>query len=274
MGNKEATRAIGPCSEEDDMHAYGMMRRVLVMLVVTALAMGLFGCSAGKVEPGASSGSDAAAGGSETIPVPGGWVTNADVPASALIDGQQAVFDRATEGYVGVDLMPVCVLGTQVVAGTNYAYLCLGTSAAEDPEAGWYVVVVYEDLAGTCEVSSVEEVDVSEPALASDEASEEPGAVVGGWAVSPQLTDETIAIPEEAASAFAAGGEGYVGLDLSPLALLATQVVAGTDYRILCVGAPTVSGAEPRLYVVDVHEDLEGRAGFTDVATFDLLAYV
>ena len=252
------------------MQAQGMTRRAFVTLGATALAMGLFGCG-GKVEPEADGGTHATAEGSEATPVTGGWEVNADVPMSAVTAEQQAVFDKASEGYAGMDLLPVCVLGTQVVAGTNYAFLCLGTPATAEPEAGWYVAVAYEDLEGTCEMSSVEQIDASEPATADASA---PEGLTGGWAVVPKLTNDTVAIPEEAASAFAAGGEGYTGMDLSPLALLATQVVAGTNYRILCVGAPTAPDAESELCVVDVFEDLEGRAEYSDLRTFDLLAYV
>ena len=250
------------------MGAQGMTRRAFITLGARVLATGLYG--RGKKDDSAVGGANAMQD-SESKPVMGGWEVSADFPMSALSDEQQAVFDRATEGYVGMDLQPVCVLGTQVVAGTNYAFLCLGTPVVAEPEAGWYVAVVYEDLKGACEIRSVEQIDVSEPALAETSDSE---TVLGGWAVTPKVTDDSIAITEEAASAFVAGGEGYVGMDLRPLALLATQVVAGTNYRILCVGAPVVPDAESGLYVVDVYEDLEGKAKYSDVSTFNLLAYV
>lgn len=257
------------------MYAQGMTRRAFVTLGATALAMGLFGCSGRKAEPEADDGTDVSAKDSEATAATGGWETNSDVPMSALSDEEQAVFDRALEGYSGMELQPVCVLATQVVAGVNYAFLCQGSSTTADSEPGWYVVVVYENLEGACEVSSVKQIDVSEPAVvADDEISDEAGAVVGGWTVAPQVTDDTIAIPEEAATAFALASEDYVGIDLSPLALLATQVVAGTNYRVLCVGAPVVPNAETRLFLVNVYENLKGKAEYSNVSTFDLLSYV
>ena len=256
------------------MYAQGMTRRAFVTLGATTLAMGLFGCG-GKTEPEADGGADATAKDSEATSVTGGWETNPDVPTSALSDEEQAVFDHAIEGYDGMELQPVCVLATQVVAGVNYAFLCQGSPTTANPEPGWYVVVVYENLEGACEVSSAKQIDVSEPAVvADDDLSDEAGAIVGGWTVAPQITDDTITIPDKAAAAFALAGEEYVGMDLSPLALLATQVVAGTNYRVLCVGAPVVPNAETRLFVVNVYEDLEGKAEYSNVSTFDLLAYV
>lgn len=64
------------------------------------------------------------------------------------------------------------------------------------------------------------------------------------------------------------------GVSLSSIAVLGTQVVAGTNYRLLVYGNLII--AEPRtdLYVVDVYENLDGEAEITSIAPFDLLAYV
>lgn len=272
-GEQMPIRVTGPQTEEESMHAQTMTRRAFVMLGAMALATGLFGCGS-KPEPEPETEPDGEAitptEEPDSTPVSGGWETNADAPTSALTADQQAVFDQAIENYDGMDLLPACVLATQVVAGTNYAFLCQGTSVTANPETGWYVVVVYENLEGACEASSVEQINVSEPALVAG-AQDGEDAVVGGWAVVPQVTDDPIAIPEKAASAFAACDESA---GLSPLALLATQLVAGTNYRILCVGAPAVPDAQGELNVVDVYEDLEGKAECASIEPFDLLTYV
>lgn len=254
------------------MFTEGITRRAFVTLSATALAMGLFGCGKKEDAQGATDAeSEAVTEQTEATPVSGGWEANADVPANVLTTEQQAVFDKALEEYVGMDLLPVCVLATQVVAGTNYAYLCLGTPVVPDAESGWYVAVAYEDLEGACEISSVEQIDVSEPATADSSV---PEGLTGGWAV-PQLAfEDATTIPEEAALAFDKALENYDGMTFNPVALLATQVVAGTNYRLLCLGAPTVPDANPQLNVVDVYEDLEGGAEISEVSTLDLLAYV
>ena len=254
------------------MFTESITRRTFVTLSATALAMGLFGCGKEEDTQGATDAeSETTAEQTEATPISGGWEANADVPTSALTTDQQAVFDKAIEEYVGMDLLPVCVLGTQVVAGTNYAYLCLGTPVVPDAESGWYVAVVYENLEGACEITSVEQIDVSEPATADASV---PEGLTGGWAVPQLASDDTIIIPEEAASAFAKACENYEGMAFNPVALLATQVVAGTNYRLLCVGEPTVPDANPQLNVVDIYEDLEGGAEISNVSALDLLAYV
>ena len=37
------------------------------------------------------------------------------------------------ENYTGLDLVPQATLGSQVVAGTNYRYLCAGQPVVQDP---------------------------------------------------------------------------------------------------------------------------------------------
>ena len=71
-----------------------------------------------------------------------------------------AAFDKAQQGYAGVGFTPIALLGTQVVAGTNYKFLCDGTAAVQNPAAELYVVTVYEDPSGNAEISSAEAFDL------------------------------------------------------------------------------------------------------------------
>ena len=64
----------------------------------------------------------------------GGWENvpheTAELPADA-----QAAFDKAVEGLVGAEYVPVALLSTQVVAGTNYCILCQITPVAPNATA-------------------------------------------------------------------------------------------------------------------------------------------
>lgn len=84
----------------------------------------------------------------------GGWRHREDMNLSKE-DIQ--LFDKALEGLVGVNYSPIAVLATQVVAGTNYAYLCEATPAVLNPEPFYAVVVIYEDLSGNTEISDIVE---------------------------------------------------------------------------------------------------------------------
>ena len=77
------------------------------------------------------------------------------------------------------------------------------------------------------------------------------------------------AIPEEAQAAFDKANADQTDRALRPEALLATQVVSGTNYMFLCSG---MAGKEdPGRYqqVVIVYADLEGNAQIANVCTLD-----
>ena len=65
-----------------------------------------------------------------------------------------------------------------------------------------------------------------------------------------------------------------MGVDYTPVALLATQVVSGTNYRLLCAGTPVTPNGVTELYVVDVYEDTSGKAEITDAQKVLLAEYV
>lgn len=96
--------------------------------------------------------------------------------------------------------------------------------------------------------------------LGQEKADEE---LVGGWqkAESTELTDE-------ARAAFAKATEGLVGVDYKPVTLLGTQVVAGTNYRILCEATVVYPGAETQKVVMTIYEDLDGNASILSIEDY------
>ena len=93
--------------------------------------------------------------------VDGGWqvaedYTTAEIPKEAF-----EAFDAATQEFVGNDLHPMAYLGSQVVAGTNYAFLCHSTLVTADPVSSIQVVTVYEDLQGNAEITNICTLDLA-----------------------------------------------------------------------------------------------------------------
>ncbi|MBR2759937.1 MAG: hypothetical protein IKD66_02100 [Solobacterium sp.] len=90
--------------------------------------------------------------------------------------------------------------------------------------------------------------------------------VLGGWTVNTSynsyLTDDEIALFNKAL-------EGLVGVGYTPVAILADQVVSGTNYAYLAM-AKTVT-ADPKEYwaVVTVYQDLQGNAKIIGVKEID-----
>lgn len=83
------------------------------------------------------------------------------------------------------------------------------------------------------------------------------GMLVGGWQPVPA---EARVLPEDARAAFDKATAGLTGAAYTPVALLSTQVVAGTNYCILCQITPVVPDAVPAWNLVYIYADPEGNA--------------
>ena len=78
-----------------------------------------------------------------------------EAESPAMTEEATAAFNKATEGFVGVDYVPVALLSTQTVAGTNYHILCEATTVYPGAEMHYAVVNVYESLEGNANIISV-----------------------------------------------------------------------------------------------------------------------
>ena len=84
----------------------------------------------------------------------GGWTPAKD---PAVTKELQALFQKGTETLTGAGYIPVAFLGTQVVAGTNYAFLCQVVTAypgSLDTAPAYAMVYLYQDLSGNVSVLS------------------------------------------------------------------------------------------------------------------------
>ena len=84
--------------------------------------------------------------------------------------------------------------------------------------------------------------------------------LTGGWAGA--ALEDAVPVPEEARAAFdkAMEKDPLMGAEYTPVALLATQIVAGTNYCILCQVTPVVPDPVPTWALVYIYADLEGNA--------------
>lgn len=92
-----------------------------------------------------------------TGPVSGGWTASGD---PAVTEERKALFDKGMEGLLGVNYVPVAYLGSQVVAGTNHAFLCQATVVYPDAQPGYVIVYLYEDLQGNVSVLNIADFDI------------------------------------------------------------------------------------------------------------------
>ena len=89
-------------------------------------------------------------------PLAGGWTPAAD---PAVTEELKAVFDKGLEKLLGVQYVPIAYLGSQVVAGTNHAFLCQATVIYPDAQPKWVIVYLYQDLQGNVSVLNIADFD-------------------------------------------------------------------------------------------------------------------
>ncbi len=233
------------------------MYKIIILALVAMLCL----CACTAKTPAAIVAEAATEGAQESTIVKtsvGGWKIYSDDTTAPLPKQAKDAFDRAMEGLVGVKYTPIALIGTQVVAGTNYAILCRAVPVVANPETRLAVVIVYESAEGKAEIKNIADFNLSETMEAKDKP--ETAAVLGGWTIPEDYS--VINLPAEAATAFTKAMEGFTGSNLEPLAYLGSQLVSGTNYAILC-RATTESTA--KIVVATVYADLNGGATVTGI---------
>lgn len=123
------------------------MRKLIAALMALMMIFGLACACAEETEPAALTG-----GG-----MTGGWTPAEDF---TVTEERQAIFDKGMEGLLGVGYTPVAYLGSQVVAGTNHAFLCQSKVVAPDTAPYFTVVYLYEDLQGNVRILNIADFDI------------------------------------------------------------------------------------------------------------------
>ena len=95
-------------------------------------------------------------------PDEGEWEVSDSAVGSQITEEAQAAYDNAKASYDGTAPQPLTLLGTQVVAGTNYAFLAKGQTDTDNPRSAVQVVIVYEDLEGNAQITNINTLDMGE----------------------------------------------------------------------------------------------------------------
>ena len=96
----------------------------------------------------------------EEEPLVGGWSAYTDNPTEIPAEALDAL-NAALDGLEGCVYKPIALLGTQVVAGTNYCFLCETTVVVPDAQPGYALVYVFDGLEGEHEILRVQEIEFS-----------------------------------------------------------------------------------------------------------------
>ena len=169
----------------------------------------------------------------------GGWTLT---ESGEIGEAAQAAFDKAMDGLVGVGYTPLALLGTQLVSGTNYCFLCEALGVYPGAQPYYALVYVYADLQGGAELSRIAALDIGRIAESGrvEEAQPDSGALLGGWRVDRESRVEA----EDA------------------VLHLASQMVSGTNHCLLCKGWS----------LAFVYEDLTGMTALSKRVTLDIAA--
>jgi len=84
----------------------------------------------------------------------------------------------------------------------------------------------------------------------------------GGWIKKDEAMNEKLT------ALFNKAMEGFVGVGYKPLKLVATQVVAGMNYRFLCDAKAVYPGAKTSKKLVTIFEDLDGKLSITEISDY------
>ena len=106
--------------------------------------------------------------------------------------------------------------------------------------------------------------------MAADENIESTDPVTGGWEL---VKNDGAALPEDVQAAFDKAAEKFTGSELTPVAYVAKQIVAGTNHMILCEEKTTTAEPSTSYQMIIVYEDLEGNAEITNTCAFDPTVY-
>ena len=202
-------------------------------------------------------------------PVAGGWELF-DNKTNVLPEDVQASFDKASETFTGSELKPVAYVARQVVAGTNYMILCEAATTTEQTKTSYQMVIVYADLEGNAEITQIKEFDLT-AYVEGDSTEISAEKLAGGW--EPAEDRSSVVIPQEAKDVFDKAAGNLDGNELEPMALLGTQVVAGTNYAFLCFSTLQTEETINGIQVVTVYEDLHGNVEITNICTVDPADY-
>ena len=234
---------------------------ILAMLLSAAMLLCVTGCDK-KTDAAETDNSEAEPAGA----VAGGWnVYGDDIEANIPAEAQEA-FDKAVADMTGAGYKPLALLGTQVVAGVNYAFLCRTTIVTAEPIVKLSVVTVYKDLEGNAKILNTADVNIADYNKDSD-VEFDPADMAGGWTVN---TEYTATLPENVNTAYEKAMAGLMGVSYKPLAYMGSQVVAGSNYAVLCAATSVTADPANALAVVIVYADLNGGAEVRAISGFSI----
>jgi len=203
----------------------------------------------------------------------GGWVRPDHYVQSEMSEEDIERFNKAVSSIdAGMSFAPISILATQVVSGTNYAYLCEGTMVTQESTSSLYIALLYEGFSGEVSLLQVKELKISDLLAEKDayDASKEENSeeLVGGFCVNEEVGG--VLMPGTALTAFTKLFSEIEGASYRALSLVAEQVVSGRNYMVLSIMTPVTAEPVSTLQVLYIYEDLSGNVSLTEAVPFSI----
>lgn len=196
----------------------------------------------------------------------GGWQIDLNGVSLAFPNDASDAFNEAIEKQAEWQFEPLALLGTQVVAGTNYMFLCKYIPMNGVEAASYKVVVIYKDLEGVATLSQVRDFDVFQYAGKDIEGTSE--MLMGGWTVNTSTLDAKVS--DEVMDAFEKATKDSKE-KYTPILVIATQIVSGRNYAVLALKENTDGPAS--MNVLTIYQNLQKKAKVTANAYVNLADY-
>ncbi|MBO7372693.1 MAG: hypothetical protein J6U19_00435, partial [Oscillospiraceae bacterium] len=150
-------------------------------------------------------------------------------------------------------------LAAQLVSGTNYAILCKAQVVYPDAQPYYAIVYIYENLEGNSQILKIVSL------ARNGEVDENAGTaehLMGGWSVAEEQ--------EPGLEAFEKAVQNLLGVNYTPVYVLSSQVVSGTNYCVLARAETVAPGAEAYYTLATVYQDLSGNVEVTEFRNLDI----
>lgn len=235
------------------------MKKLLIAMVTIAMVFCFAACGSSETSEPADTEET-----TEAEAIVGGWAIPEDPAAAELPEDVQKAMDNFAENY-GDDLIPMAYYGNQVTEEMNYGLLCKSKSDNE-----LQTVILQQRSNGNVDGADINTFNIGDYTQ-GDGADPAAEPMAGGWNVAEDYT--TTELPEEVQNAFDKAIAEFDGNDLVPMAYLGSQVVAGTNYALLCHSTLVTADPVSSIQVVTIYEDLDGNCSITNVYTLDLASF-
>ncbi len=167
-----------------------------------------------------------------------------------ITKARKKMFNKAFKKFVGSTVVPVAYLGSQVVAGSRHVYLCRSKTATKDAKEYYCFVTLFKNLKGKVSIEKIVDTEVETNINGLD----------GGW-----YQPKSAKLTKTVKKAFNKALKGLVGVDYTPVAVIAKQVVAGYNYAVLCRSKVVYPGAEEGFSIVTLYKGVNGKVELSDI---------